>query len=786
MSQKLSASFAKRVERGDKYPLLWAMHETFKWEFWIGGICRLFADIFQVMAPFTLRYLIQFATDAYIAQHLPGHEHAPSIGRGLGLVFGITGMQLFQSLGTNHFIYRGMMVGGEARAVLISVIFEKAMRISGRAKAGGKAIESPVKSKEDSDEKMKSGQHKNQQSTADRGKGISGDGMGWGNGRIVNLMSTDTYRIDQASGMFHLIWTGPVAICLTLVLLLINLTYSALAGFGLLIFGFPLLTKAVKSLFARRKAINKITDQRVSLTQEILQAVRFVKLFGWEESFLARLGTIRKREIKAIQILLAIRSAVNSVSMSLPIFASMLSFITYSLSKHVLDPAPIFSSLALFNSLRLPLNLLPMVIGQVVDGWSSVGRIQDFLVAEDAHESARWDLENKEAVIMQNADFTWERIATQDPDGPKGGQFQTKQQMKVAKKAKKEAKKSSRPSSADGKGADSASTLTAQEPFKLHDMDFTVGRKELLAVVGNVGSGKSSLLAALAGDMRMTDGEVVIGASRAFCPQYAWIQNATVKQNILFGKAYEPQWYQQVIEACALQPDLDMLPNEDDTEIGERGITVSGGQKQRLNIARAIYFNADIVLMDDPLSAVDAHVGRHIFDHAISGLLKDKCRILATHQLHVLQRCDRILWLDEGRIVAQGTFKELMDTNVDFAKMMNTTAQEEEEEEEKAMAKEDEILAEKEVKKLKKPHTALMQAEERAVKSVPWSVYGAYVKASGTILNAPGVLLLLILGQGANITTSLWLSFWTSNKFHYNTGTYVCQSPASSFFFLAC
>ena len=301
----------------------------------------------------------------------------------------------------------------------------------------------------------------------------------------------------------------------------------------------------------------------------------------------------------------------------------MLSFITYSLSNHVLDPAPIFSSLALFNSLRMPLNLLPLVIGQVVDGWSSVGRIQDFLVAEDAHESAKWDLEHKEAIVMEKASFTWERIATQDPDGPKpGGQFETQKQIKAAKKAKKEAKKSSRPSSAHQEGADSASTMSAQEPFKLTGIDLTVGRNELLAVVGNVGSGKSSLLAALAGDMRKTDGEIILGASRSFCPQYAWIQNATVKENILFGKEYDRHWYQQVIEACALQPDLDMLPNGDDTEIGERGITVSGGQKQRLNIARAIYFNADMVLMDDPLSAVDAHVGRHIFDHAISGLLR--------------------------------------------------------------------------------------------------------------------------------------------------------------------
>ena len=762
------------------------MHETFKFEFWVGGFCQLFASIFQVMSPFTLRYLISFANQAYSASQR--HTAMPKIAHGIGLVIGITLMQMLQSLGTNHFIYRGQMVGGQSRAVLITAIFEKAMRISGRAKAGGKAIDDgsmqekadglkdEARSKENFVQRMmnKKLQPKGgPQVTPDKGQGIAGDGAGWGNGRVVNLMSVDTYRVDQASGMFHMIWTSPVAILITLVVLLVNLSYSALAGFALLVIGIPALTKAIKTLFARRRAINKITDQRVSLTQEILQAVRFVKYFGWESSFLERIGDIRKREIRSIQILLSIRNGINAVSMSLPIFASMLSFITYSLSQHALDPAPIFSSLALFNSLRMPLNLLPQVIGQVIDAWSSLGRIQDFLLAEEQEDDFIWDLEGKNAVAIEDADFTWERTVTQDSekDGPP-----SKKQIKEAKRSSKALKASVDPekSTDSGEGTDSASTVTQTEPFKLHDINFSVGRNELIAIIGGVGSGKSSLLAALAGDMRRTKGDVIMGASRAFCPQYAWIQNATVRENILFGKEYDRQWYEMVIDACALRPDLEMLPNGDQTEIGERGITVSGGQKQRLNIARAIYFNSDIVLMDDPLSAVDAHVGRHIFDNAICGLLKDKCRILATHQLHVLNRCDRIIWLQEGRIETIDTFDNLMANNEGFQKMMATTAQEEKVEKEEIDG--DEIEEEKKDAKKRKNNkrgTALMQQEERAVKSVSWGVYAAYVRASGTIFNGPLVICLLIASQGANIATSLWLSFWTSNKFGYSTGQYI-------------
>ncbi|KAL1635190.1 ATP-binding cassette transporter yor1 [Neofusicoccum ribis] len=795
LSAKLVESFDRRTSRGDPRPLAGALYETFRFEFWLGGFCQLISSIVQVISPFTLRYLIKFATEAYVAQRRG--DPAPSIGRGLGLVFGITALQILQSLCTNHFLYRGMMVGGEARAALISVIFDKSLRLSGRAKAGGRALNAAppahIKPGTEAEKKWyKKMLSRNKKKVAkddpNPTKGVAGDGQGWGNGRIINLMSVDTYRIDQASAFFHMIWTAPISILITLALLVYNLTYSALAGFGLLVITFPLLGKAIKSLFKRRVHINKVTDQRVSLTQEILSSVRFVKYFGWETSFLERIDTIRNKEIRMIQKVLAIRNGINAVGMSMPVFASMLSFITYSLSNHILDPAPIFSSLALFNSLRLPLNLLPLVLGQAIDAYSSIKRIQEFLLAEEADEGIQWKKDMKEAVVVQKADFTWERSPTQDPDhipgkGPKS-QKQLKKEKKVAKEAEKKAAKEGRKSGEITQDPSGASTPAEKEPFKLQDLNFTAGRNELVAVIGTVGSGKSSLLGALAGDMRRTAGELMLGSTRAFCPQYAWIQNATVRDNIVFGKEFRQDWYDRVVDACALRADFDMLPNGDMTEIGERGITVSGGQKQRLNIARAIYFDADIILMDDPLSAVDAHVGRHIMDNAICGLLENKCRILATHQLHVLHRCDRIMLMHEGRISAVDTFDNLMANNEDFIKLMASTAVEEKEKKDEEADDEDEIEEEKkEVKKKtpKKPGPGLMQAEERAVKSVSWGVYSAYIRASGSILIAPLVIGLLVLSQGANIVTSLWLSWWTSNKFGYSEGVYIGVYAALGF-----
>lgn len=567
MTLRVKESFNKRVERGDKHPLIWALHEAFFKEFWIGGVTSLLSTIIMVVSPFTLRYLIEFASQAWVAARTDQPE--PHIGRGIGITVGVTLLQVLQSLCVNHFIYKGMMVGGQSRGVLVGLIYEKAMVISGRARAGAQT-ETPSKDEaaEQADEqneaeakkRWKFGKSKEQKKVEKekKEKDEKDSGGGWGNGRITNLMSVDTYRIDQASALFHMIWTAPISLVLTLILLLVNLSYNALAGFALLIIGAPLLTVVIRRLLARRKAINKITDQRVSLTQEILHAVRFVKFFGWEKAFLERLGDFRDKEIYSIQILLATRNAINAVSMSLPIFASMLSFICYSFTNPDLPAAEIFSSLALFNGLRMPLNLLPLVLGQTVDAWSSIKRIQEFLKEEEQSDDFILKDEATSAVDLANASFTWEKTSkqatekkdekTQDKKTTEGIKEMAAEKASTQAQASAQAEKSvSRPASS---GEDTASTLVDErEPFKLQDMNLTVGRNELIAVIGTVGSGKSSLLGALAGDMRQTGGEMVFGASRAFCPQYAFIQNTTLQKNITFGKEYDRSWYNTVVQA---------------------------------------------------------------------------------------------------------------------------------------------------------------------------------------------------------------------------------------------
>ncbi|XP_026541489.1 multidrug resistance-associated protein 1-like [Notechis scutatus] len=223
--------------------------------------------------------------------------------------------------------------------------------------------------------------------------------------------------------------------------------------------------------------------------------------------------------------------------------------------------------------------------------------------------------------------------------------------------------------------------------FYLYRMNLTVPQGSLCAVVGQVGAGKSSLLSALLGELQRIEGSVVIKGTTAFVPQTSWIQNASVEDNVVFGRKMERTWYNQVVKACALQPDIDGFPAGSRTEIGEKGINLSGGQRQRLSLARAVYMKASVYLLDDPLSAVDAPVGWHIFNHVLgpNGLLKEKTRILVTNTVHILPMVDNIIVMVNGEISERGSWQELIRKQGAFADFLRSQNPEEKEEQDLQM-----------------------------------------------------------------------------------------------------
>lgn len=745
-----------------KNPLFTALHKTFFREFWIGGIYRLFTDLLIVGSPYTLRYLIEFAGESYYGALDPEAISPPPVGRGIGLLIGVVLMQVLVSLLQNHFLYSGQMVGGQTRAILTAKILEKSMRISESGRVGelaSNAANQPDSSH--SDEKGLVHDVKENETTEDDQSPHASDGetaQGWSNGRVINLVSMDTHRIEECLNMVHVVWTSPIMVLVCMALLIVNLSYSALSGLGCLIVAMAFLVTGVKAIYTKRQDINAATDTRVSLTQEVLEGIRLVKYFSWDKNFTQRLVQIRNEETRKIQAHMAIFNAVTSLGQSLPLLLAMVSFVTYALgSGKELNAAVVFSSVALFSALLIPTAYLPGCLGQASDAWASLQRIEEYLLAEEV-EPYEIDKDMEYAVEMKDAVFT------------RGG---------VSASANKSVSNLSKSSTL----ALEAISDKAITPYSSPSFSLTVQKGELLAVIGKTGSGKSSLLSAMTGDIPKVHGSLKFSSKLAVCPQTAWIQNTTVRNNILFGTPYDPERYQAVVTACQLRADLALLPNGDATEIGERGVNLSGGQKQRINLARAIYSGQETVLLDDPLSAVDPYVGRAIFNDAILTLLHGKTRILATHQLHVLSQCDRILWLEQGRIKALGTFKTLTDQYPD---MIGELAYEAEGKEDKDQHETDDMEAGHTMKPSEKNRLslvekkdgdtdlpALIDAEVQATSAIPWAIYRAYFSSADKKFLIFLSLPLLAMAQGGNLLCGLWLAWWTLDRFGLARNTYI-------------
>lgn len=603
----------------------------------------------------------------------------------------------------------------------------------------------------------------------------------------MNLISTDTSRIEQAAAVLHLTWISVYQIVLTVALLVYNLGWAAAVGAAVLIAGLAGVTSAMRPLVRSRMRITKLTDERATLTQEVFQAIRFVKYFSFESFFLDRLKAIRGAESRAVRIMHLIRCAVGGMAQFLPVMATTVTFVVFASTYGTLQPATVFSSVAMLNLLRTPVNWIPVSANLIVDALQSLRRIEDYLSAEEAAATTSAPTDGSDSAIrFVDASFTWE--SSPPPEKVAASRITSKSARNRLRFRKSKSGCIDAPmTSPQQQQQPPLELLTIDQPFSLSNMNLSCRTGELVAIVGAVGAGKSSLLGALAGDMRQTGGTMELSCARAYCPQQAWIQNATVRENITFGAPFNPPLYWRVVKACALLTDFDILPQGDMTDIGERGITLSGGQKQRVSIARAIYSGAGIVLLDDPLSAVDANVGKHIFEHGVCGLLRDKTVFLATHHMHLLPRCDQVIWMIEGRIEARGTFEELMASKPVFAKLMTASghAVSSEDEDEirplvtcqisgQSQKSADNQSNHDQLANLNtSPADQLVREESEIRDSVSLSVYVSWLRSSGSLWNAAPVLIGQVLFRTSSIVGGLWLSWWVDDRYGLTLGQNV-------------
>ncbi|XP_075419651.1 ATP-binding cassette sub-family C member 4 [Tenrec ecaudatus] len=440
-------------------------------------------------------------------------------------------------------------------------------------------------------------------------------------GQIVNLLSNDVNKFDQVTIFLHFLWAGPLQAIAVTALLWMEIGISCLAGMAVIIVLLPLQSCIGKLFSSLRSKTATFTDVRIRTMNEVITGIRIIKMYAWEKSFADLITSLRRKEISKVlrsSYLRGMNLASFFVASKIIVFVT---FTTYVLLGNVITASRVFVAVTLYGAVRLTVTLFfPAAIEKVSEAIVSIRRIKNFLLLDEVTQcDNQLPPDGKPIVHVQDFTAFWDK---------------------------------------------------ALETPTLQDLSFTVRPRELLAVVGPVGAGKSSLLSAVLGELPPQQGLINVQGRIAYVSQQPWVFSGTVRSNILFGKKYEKERYDKVIKACALKKDLQLLEDGDLTVIGDRGATLSGGQKARVNLARAVYQDADIYLLDDPLSAVDAEVSRHLFELCICQTLHEKITILVTHQLQYLKAASQILILKDGTVVQKGTYTEFLKSGVDFGSLL--------------------------------------------------------------------------------------------------------------------
>ncbi|KAM5199046.1 ATP-binding cassette sub-family C member 6 isoform 2-T2 [Hipposideros larvatus] len=451
-------------------------------------------------------------------------------------------------------------------------------------------------------------------------------------GDVVNLVSVDVQRVTESVLYLNGLWLPLVWIIVCFVYLWQLLGPSALTAIAVFLSLLPLNFFITKKRNHHQEEQMRHKDSRARLISCTLRNMRTVKCHSWEAAFLERVLRARGQELGALRNS-GLLFSVSLVSFQVSTFlVALVVFAVHTLvaEENAMDAEKAFVTLTVLNILNKAQAFLPFSIHSVVQARVSFGRLVDFLCLEEvdprAVDASSSRCSAREACIsVQEGTFAWSR----------------------------------------------------ESPPCLHRINLTVPQGCLLAVVGPVGAGKSSLLSALLGELSKVEGSVSIKGSVAYVPQEAWVQNTSVVENVCFRQELDSPWLDRVLEACALWPDVRCFPAGIRTQIGEQGMNLSGGQKQRLSLARAVYSKAAVYLLDDPLAALDAHVGQHVFNHVIGpgGLLQGTTRILVTHALHVLPQADCIVVLEDGAIAEMGSYQELLHRKRALVGLLDRTRQ---------------------------------------------------------------------------------------------------------------
>ncbi|XP_032319024.1 multidrug resistance-associated protein 7 isoform X4 [Camelus ferus] len=566
-------------------------------------------------------------------------------------------------------------------------------------------------------------------------------------GEVLNLLGTDSERLLNFAGSFHEAWGLPLQLAVTLYLLYQQVGVAFVGGLILALLLVPVNKVIATRIMASNQEMLQHKDARVKLVTELLSGIRVIKFFGWEQALGARIEACRTRELGRLRVIKYLDAACVYLWAALPVIIAIIIFITYVLMGHQLTATKVFTALALVRMLILPLNNFPWVINGLLEAKVSLDRIQRFLDLPDHNPQAYYSpgcgleaqvewllfcsdppIEPSTALELHEALFSW------DPAG------------------------------------------TSQETFISH---LEVKKGMLVGIVGKVGCGKSSLLAAIAGELHRLRGWMAVwGLSKGFglATQEPWIQFATIRDNILFGKTFDARLYKEVLDACALNDDLSILPAGDQTEVGEKGVTLSGGQRARIALARAVYQEKELYLLDDPLAAVDADVANHLLHRCILGVLSHTTRLLCTHRTEYLERADVVLLMEAGRLVQAGPPSEILPLVQAVPKAWAEDRQESDPATAESVQNPEKT---KEVLEVEESTPGrLLQEESKKEGAVAFHVYQAYWRAMGRGL-ALAILFSLLLMQATRNAADWWLSHWIAQLKAAKNSSSEAPAPTS-------
>ncbi|KAG0054378.1 hypothetical protein BGZ83_011387 [Gryganskiella cystojenkinii] len=678
-------------------------------------------------------------------------------------VFGLLIASFFESMCFQAALHKGRRIFAHVTSIVTSQVYHKVL--------SRKDVGTPAKdNKEDGDAKIKDD---------DKKKNLN----------IANLVAVDLNRMVMAFGYLHQLYGYPIQFIIASIQLYWLLGYSALIGIGFMIVSYPIPAMLFSALMKLLKTVMATKDERMDGLNEMLSAIRIVKFFGWESKFVEKISAARKKELEQTKKS-TIRFAFAGIAWSIvPLLNIIVIFLAYTkLFGHEMSAAVMFTTLALFNIMRAALNQIPWQIQNFMQTMVSLERISKFLKEEDIVRDttvtkidAKAKISSADAPVIGfvNASYIWPNKEYEKAEA------KTVKKDSWFQKVKAKFSKAAPPKPAEEPVEEAAAP---QERFKLKNItaDFPVG--QLSVVVGPTGSGKSALLLALLGELEREEGHMFMprldygpykvngrGSGIAYAAQTAWLQNSTVRNNILFGKPFDQERYDAVLEGCALNPDLEILESGDATEIGEQGITLSGGQKQRVALARAIYSDAPVLLLDDCLSAVDSHTGKQLFQTLTGPLLEGRTVIMATHQVQLtMNAASLVVVLSKGAIVGTGTPAEAISNGwVDHVTLAAQVSDEESE-----ISTLQETDAAKQSNKAdpnKKTINKLTKDEKKVEGAVTWKVYKTYIMASGGFPFWIGLVFVFLIGEAVDIGQNAWLAVW-ANKMAETSGAFVFRA----------